>query len=248
MFFDIFKKKVKTNIDFSSIGVDMHSHLIPGIDDGAKTIEDSLNLIRGLQDLGYKKIITTPHIYKEHYPNTKEGILEGLKTLKEAMYQSGITMPIEASAEYFMDEHFEELLEKNEILPINGKYVLVEMSFYGMPPKLFQFIFKIQRLGYIPILAHPERYIYMKENIEIYHEFKSKGVLFQVNAMSPMGYYGKPIKIFAEKLLKENLIDIIGTDMHHIGHTEFIKNHYLESEFQHLISTYEFKNNEFFAA
>ncbi len=248
MFFDIFNKKVKTNFDYSSIGIDMHSHLIPGIDDGSKSIEDSIALIRRIQDLGYKKIITTPHIYNELYPNTKDGILEGLKNLKVAAKEAGITIPLEASAEYFMDDHFESLLNDNDLLPIQGKYILVEMSFYGVPPKLEQYIFKIQRLGYTPILAHPERYVYLKNDYGIFNDLKSKGVLFQVNAMSPMGYYGKLIKQFAQQLLKDNIIDIIGTDMHHIGHADYMKNNYLENEFQQLISNYEFKNIEIFNA
>ena len=163
MFSFFFKKKIKVDAKFLGIDVDMHSHLIPGIDDGAKTLEDSIGLIRGLQDLGFKKIITTPHIYKEHYPNTKAGILRGLEELKKGLIDANIDIAIEASAEYFMDDHFESLIDKNEILPLNGKdgkYVLVEMSFFGMPPKLEDYLFKIQLKGYTPILAHPERYLF----------------------------------------------------------------------------------------
>jgi protein-tyrosine phosphatase len=107
--FSFFRKKTPI-LNFSGIGVDMHSHLIPGIDDGAKTVADSLALIQGLQALGFKKIITTPHIYNEHYPNTKDGILRGLAELKTALQEAQIDMTIEASAEYFMDSHFENLI------------------------------------------------------------------------------------------------------------------------------------------
>jgi protein-tyrosine phosphatase len=248
MFFNIFKKKVETNYDFSSIGTDMHSHLIPGIDDGAKTMEDSIAMIKGLQDLGYKKLITTPHIYNELYPNTKDIILSGLAKLQDTLTNQGINIPIEASAEYFMDEHFESLIDNNDLLPMNKKYILVEMSFFGAPSKLFQYIFKLQTRGYTPILAHPERYVFMSKEYEQFEEMKSKGVLLQMNAMSPMGYYGKPIKALADRLLKDNLIDLIGTDMHHEGHLNFMRNNYLTKEFQQLIFGYEFKNTEVFAA
>ena len=226
----------------------MHSHLIPGIDDGAKTIEDSITLIKGLQDLGYKKIITTPHIYKEHYPNTKEEILRGLEKLKAALKIENIHIPIEASAEYFMDEHFESLLDKNEILPLNDKYVLVEMSFFGAPPKLEEYFFKIQLKGYVPILAHPERYLFYHNDYEQFEELKAKGVLLQLNISSIVGYYGKPIKQIAHKLLKDKLIDLIGTDMHHTGHLDYLNANLKNNELQQILSKYEFQNANIFGA
>jgi tyrosine-protein phosphatase YwqE len=244
--FGFFRKKSTQLLGLSGIGVDMHSHLIPGIDDGAKTVEDSITLIRGLQDLGYQKIITTPHIYKEHYPNTKEEILRGLNELRIALKIAKIDIPIEASAEYFMDEHFEDLLERNEILPLSNKYVLVEMSFFGMPPKLEQYIFKIQLKGYIPILAHPERYLFYHNDYEQFEELKAKGVLLQLNILSILGYYGKPIKLIAHKLLKDKLIDLIGTDMHHVGHLEYLKSNLKNNELQQILSKYEFQNANIF--
>ena len=249
MFSFFFKKKIKVDAQFLGIDVDMHSHLIPGIDDGAKTLEDSIGLIRGLQDLGFKKIITTPHIYKEHYPNTKAGILRGLEELKKGLIDANIDIAIEASAEYFMDDHFESLIDKNEILPLNGKdgkYVLVEMSFFGMPPKLEDYLFKIQLKGYTPILAHPERYLFYHNDYEQFEELKSKGVLLQLNAGSISGYYGKPIKLIAQKLLKDKFVDLIGTDMHHVGHLDYLKTNVQSSEYQQILSKYAFKNAEIF--
>ncbi len=246
MFNFFFKNKDSAALDFSGIGVDIHSHLIPGIDDGAKTLDDSLVLIRGLQDLGFSKIITTPHIYNEYYPNTKEIIGEGLVDLKFALKQANIQMPIEASAEYFMDDHFEGLLEDKNIHPLKGKYVLVEMSFFGAPPKLEDYLFKIQLKGFTPILAHPERYLFFQNDYEHFHELKAKGVLFQLNATSIMGYYGKPVKTMAHKLLKDKLIDLIGTDVHHIGHIEYLKSNIKNKEFQQILSRYVFQNAEIF--
>ncbi len=241
-----FKNKNSAALDFSNIGVDIHSHLIAGIDDGAKTLDDSLALIRGLQDLGFSKIITTPHIYKEHYPNTKEIIGEGLADVKLALKQANIHMPIEASAEYFMDEHFEGLLDDKNIRPLKEKYVLVEMSFFGAPPKLEDYLFKIQLKGFTPILAHPERYIFFHNDYDHFHELKAKGVLFQINASSITGYYGKPVKLIAHKLLKDKLINFIGTDAHHLGHIEYLKSNIKNKEFQQILSKYEFQNAEIF--
>jgi protein-tyrosine phosphatase len=241
-----FKKKESAFLDFSRIGVDMHSHLIPGIDDGAKTIEDSLVLIKGLQDLGFSKIITTPHIYKEHYPNTKEIIGEGLYKVNEALKGANNPIEIEASAEYFMDDHFEGLITENDIRPLQGKYVLVEMSFFGAPPKLEEYIFKIQLKGYTPILAHPERYLFFHKEYERFSELKETGILFQINASSIAGYYGKPVRQITEKLLKDKLVDLIGTDMHHKGHLEYLKTNIKNKEFQQILSKYEFQNAEIF--
>ena len=243
--FKFFTRADKNTVNFSNIGVDMHSHLIPGIDDGAKTVEDSIALIRGLQDLGFEKLITTPHVYEDLYPNSKDDILRGLSELKTALKAENIIIPIEASAEYFMDEYF---LDKQEILPLSGKYVLVEMSFFGAPPELESYIFKIQLKGYTPILAHPERYRFYHNDYTQFRELKEKGVLFQLNAMSLMGYYGKAIQQIAQKLVQDKMIDLIGTDVHHLGHVEYIKSNIMNKEFQQLLSKYEFQNAAIFSA
>ena len=247
MFNFFFKKKDKPSLNFSNLGVDMHSHLIPGIDDGAKSVEDSITLIRGLQELGFQKIITTPHIYKEHYPNTKAGILRGLDELKGKLKEANIDVPIEASAEYFMDDHFEELLDRNEILPLKDIYVLVEMSFFGAPPKLEDYLFKTQIKGYTPILAHPERYLFMHKNFDEYSRLKDKEILFQVNLLSLSGYYGKPIKQIAYKLIEAKMVDFLGTDMHHEGHYKFLSENLHNKELQQTLDKYEFQNTEVFS-
>ena len=178
--------------------------------------------------------------------NTKEIIGEGLAKVQAALKEANNAIEIEASAEYFMDDHFEGLITKNDMRPLKGKYVLVEMSFFGSPPKLEEYLFKIHLKGYIPILAHPERYIFMHNDYDQYHELKEKGVLLQVNAASISGYYGKPVKLIAQKLLKDKLIDLIGTDMHHTGHLEYLKANIKNKEFQQILPRYEFKNAELF--
>jgi protein-tyrosine phosphatase len=240
-----FKKTTKAHFDLASMGVDIHAHLIPGIDDGAKTTAESLALIRGLQDLGIEKIIATPHVYKEYYPNTKADILRGLDKLKMALKTANISIPIEAAAEYFLDDHFENLLAKNEILPLNGKYILVEMSFYGAPMKLYDYLFQIRQKGYIPILAHPERYIFYKDNFSEYEKLKDAGCLFQMNLLSLTGYYNETAKNIAQRLLSDYLIDFLGTDMHHLRHLNAIRNMELPSKVVSALENYPFKNRAF---
>ena len=247
--FSFFRKRdrgLDVGGDFSGIGVDIHSHLIPGIDDGAKTMEDSLDLIKVLKGLGFRKIITTPHIHSEYYLNTREGILEGVGRVKEALLAAGMEMDLEASAEYYMDEHFEGLLDRDELLPLAGKYVLVETSFYGAPPKLDQYFFKIQTKGFVPILAHPERYFYRHGDLRAFEEMREKGVLLQLNTLSLTGHYGPAVLKQGRELLKAGLIDVLGTDMHHAGHGEGLKKGLLDKEVLRVVLGYPFRNRELF--
>ena len=129
--FSFFKKKKKEfSVDFEAIGVDIHSHMIPGVDDGAKNLKDSIVLVKGLKELGFKKIITTPHVYQDYYPNTSDRLLAGLDTLRNGLKEAGVEIEIECAAEYYMDEVFEQLLEDKKLLTFGGNHVLVEMSFF----------------------------------------------------------------------------------------------------------------------
>lgn len=244
--FQFFTKKNKSSaLDFSAIGVDIHSHLIPGIDDGAQTIEDSLALIKKLQELGFKEIITTPHIYSDYYPNTSADILSGLEKLRTALKENNIDIPVKAASEYYLDDHFESLLNQNDILTLDGKHVLVEMSFFAAPPKLFQYLFKIQTKGYKPILAHPERYSFYEGDIKKYDALKEAGCLFQVNALSIAGYYGPLVQRDAQKLLKAGFIDLIGTDMHHERHANALAKSLRSSDMQKAITQIQNNNSIF---
>jgi protein-tyrosine phosphatase len=209
------KKKAAQTTDLSWLGVDMHSHLIPGIDDGSPDLATSLELIRSLQKLGYRKLITTPHILWEVYPNTTEIITQGLATLQKAVEEAKIDVEIHAAAEYFIDEYFEELLKKKmPLLPISGNKVLVEFSMITAPLDLQQVLFDMQLQGYQPIIAHPERYIYLSHRKHFFDELQSAGCMFQLNLLSLTGYYGKSVQELAEYLLKGNYYSYAGTDLH----------------------------------
>ena len=209
------KKKAAQSTDLSWLGVDMHSHLIPGIDDGSPDLATSLELIRGLQKLGYRKLITTPHILWEVYPNTSEIITQGLATLRKAVEEANIDVEIHAAAEYFIDEYFEEQLKKKiPLLPISGNKVLVEFSMITAPLDLQQVLFEMQIQGYQPVIAHPERYIYLSQRKQFFDELQSTGCMFQLNLLSLTGYYGKSVQELAEYLLKGNYYSYAGTDLH----------------------------------
>lgn len=222
--FGFFKKKSREyTVDFENIGVDIHSHLIPGVDDGAKSLEDSITLIKGLKELGFKKIITTPHIYSDYYPNSSDRLLAGLDTLRKGLKTAGVDIEIGCAAEYYMDDFFEDLLEKDDILTLNDNHVLVEMSFFSEAFKLDEYLFTMQVKEYKPILAHPERYTYYLKNFDRLKDLKHRGCKMQLNLLSLTGHYGKEVKDLAIMMLKEGLYDFVGTDTHNIGHIEKLK-------------------------
>jgi protein-tyrosine phosphatase len=216
----LFHRKNKDRVsDLSALGCDIHSHLIPGIDDGVKDMDGSLKLIRGLLALGYKKLITTPHILNDIYPNNPESIGNGYKAVAGEILLQKIPVKFFAAAEYFMDDHFDMLLETGaHLLTLKDKMVLVELSFVVAAINLKEMLFKMQIKGYQPVLAHPERYLYFGANKAWYDEIRDTGCLFQVNMLSMIGYYGKSSRDLSEYLIKKKYVDFLGTDLHHERH------------------------------
>lgn len=237
MIFPFFKKK-DTKENTQRLSVDLHSHLIPGIDDGSQSVEESMMLLRGLSELGYKKIITTPHIMLDAYRNTPEIIREGLLTLRQSAKDENIDIEIDAAAEYYLDEGFYTLLEKGDMMSINGKYLLFETSYFAKPLQLEEMIFAISSSGYVPLMAHPERYRYIKNPMKEYSRFKELGVLFQVNLNSFEGHYGKSAKVLADFLSKQGMIDFLGSDVHHKKQVETLSNVFISDAYRNI-----FKHN-----
>ncbi len=205
-------------IDLSTLHADMHSHLIPGIDDGAKTIEDSIELIRFLHQKGYSKLVTTPHVMSDYFRNTPEIILQGLETVREAVKQEGIPVSIDAAAEYYIDDGFIRKLEEEKLLTFGDNFLLMEVSYINPPDSVTEVFFRSQVLGYRPILAHPERYPFWYRDLDQYKRFYEMGVILQLNLNSLCGYYGPDAKKIAEKLIDMEIIGALGTDMHHTRH------------------------------
>jgi protein-tyrosine phosphatase len=241
--FGIFKKKEKKNditFDYSNIAVDMHSHVLPGIDDGAKDLQESIVLVREMMALGIKKIIATPHIMVDYYRNTPETINNALEILKAELKKEGMDIPIEAAAEHYFDETFERRVADDELMVMQGGHVLFEYSFITQPPNAFPVVQKIRDKGYKPILAHPERYPYL--DIDQLRGYRDWGILLQINTISLTGYYGREAKKAAEAMIDNDLVDFIASDMHHLRHAEALRYALKTPYVEKLLFDYPLKN------
>lgn len=214
-----FRKKNIQVTSLKNISQDIHSHILPGIDDGSPDMETSMELIRGLYTLGITKMITTPHIIGDMFRNTPEIIHKSLDKLKLACAQAGIDMQLGAAAEYMLDDYFMELLRNKEpLLPVAKNLILTELSYATAPSGLEEISSAIRTNGYVPILAHPERYYYYHKSYENFHHLKASGFLLQVNLLSLTGYYGPGVTKAAKFIIQQGLADLVGTDMHNRRH------------------------------
>jgi protein-tyrosine phosphatase len=241
--FNFFKKKeLKKDIafDYTSIMVDMHSHILPGIDDGAQTPAGSVVLIKKMMGLGIQKIIATPHIMADYYKNTPETINNALEVLKAELIKEKINIEVEAAAEHYFDETFEARVESHRLMTMGDNYVLFEFSFINKPLNAVPVIKKMSSLGYKPILAHPERYPYM--DIKQCKALHDMGCSLQLNTISLTGYYGKDIKKRAEDLIDNHLIDFISSDMHHLKHAEAFRDALRMPYLEKVLFDYPLKN------
>ncbi len=221
MFSFFTKKKPKPlNLEPIKIKVDMHSHLLPGIDDGAQQIENTVEMAERFALMGYTKLITTPHIMWDYYRNTPQIISERLEYANQVLKERQIAIELQAAAEYYLDEHFLELIRKNEPLLNFGKenYVLFETSYMAPSKSLEQVIFSLRSMGYQPVLAHPERYTYFFGHWEQILELREKGCLLQVNTNSLTGYYSRTSKMIAEQLIERGAVSFLGSDCHKVEH------------------------------
>lgn len=242
----IFKKKPKHILaDLIPNGyVDIHSHLLPGIDDGSKDEADTLTLVNQLKEYGFTQFVTTPHVLTGVWNNTREGILGKEETTRAFLKGQGIGNPFKAAAEYLIDDVFLKRIKEEPLLTVKDNHVLVEMSYLNAPAQLYDALFQMQLEGYTPIMAHPERYVFNHNNPEEYNKLKRAGCKFQVNLLSVTGYYGKPVFEMAQKLLNDGMIDFAGSDAHHERHTSAFKNTVLLKDTAPLVKAME--NNAMF--
>ena len=224
MIFNFFKKKIIPFQELFPDGFnDIHSHLLPGIDDGSKSLEESIELIKMFSNIGIKNITTTPHILGEVWPNTPTIINDKLALVRKELIKQNITdVTLNVAAEYMLDEKFMELLQDKKLLTIKDNFILVEFSYINHPENVLDIIFKIQTQGYKPILAHPERYNYYHTKFDMYKKLKQSGCYFQLNLLSLTNYYGSNVQKIAVNLLENNLIEFLGTDVHHKKHISFL--------------------------
>jgi tyrosine-protein phosphatase YwqE len=219
--FDWFKKKKAPLVP--GIVTDVHSHLLAGIDDGVKTLEQAEEIILHFQLLGYQKLITTPHVISDTYKNTPEGILQKLNELNTYLKRRHIDITVEAAAEYYLDEQLLEKVDKERLLTFGKeRYLLFETNFMTEPFNLKEFVFRATTKGYKPVLAHPERYMYLQNNLSKVEDLLNRGVLLQLNISSITGYYSKPAHVMAQKLIDQKWIHMLGSDCHHLQHVQLV--------------------------
>lgn len=215
---------------------DIHNHILPGIDDGARTVNESKALLESFSDFGVKSFICTPHIMHNYHDNTPVTIKTALAYLKNELVQEGLSgISIEASAEHMIDDNFEAILSKKQVLTLGRDYLLIEMSYLQPPINFDSAIEAIGKNRFFPILAHPERYNFLHNRMRRYKEYKELGIQFQVNMLSLGEYYGKEVNKTASKLLEEGLIDFIGSDVHNMDHITALKKVTLSKKMVELI-------------
>jgi protein-tyrosine phosphatase len=212
--FGIFKTKVKSATQ-QPLKVDLHSHLLPGLDDGVKSFDESLQVLRRFVSFGISRVITTPHIMSDVYRNSAATIIPKLEELRKVAADENLPVRIDAAAEYYLDEGLMKALRENErLLKINDEYLLFETNFLSEPLYLRDFIFEAMTKGHKLILAHPERYVYLQQDFSKAEDLLNRGVLLQLNLSSLNGHYSKPAQKLAEKLIDRGWVHWLATDCH----------------------------------
>lgn len=198
----------------NQLQVDTHAHWLPGVDDGAQTTEEALQMVRGLSKLGYQKLIATPHIMVDRYQNDPAQLTDIFESFRQKVKMANIPVELQLGAEYMLDEGFTQHLQNGPLLTLQGKLVLLEMSRFQVYPRLREILFELQLKGYVPVLAHPERYTFYHQKHREYEQLKEAGCLFQLNLLSLQGSYGDAEERAARFLLRQGWYDLAGTDLH----------------------------------
>lgn len=247
--FNLFKKKPKydyVDLDLTKLKVDFHSHLLPGLDDGVKSFKESIEIIDMFTKQGFEKLIITPHIMNDFYKNDIADIEVKVLELKEMLKQESINVVIDFSAEYYFDEHFLDLYEKRLIRTFGSNHFLFELSYFNEPKGVRDFVFRAKNDGYIPILAHPERYPYWSDNFDVFRDLKASGCEFQININSLAGQYSSGPKRMAEGFIEHGLIDYLASDCHKKEHFELSKRTKIKKHLSEmLLSSVMIKNEQF---
>lgn len=231
----IFSKK-RYLVDELKGFVDIHNHLLPGIDDGAKSVDDAIAMIREFEAMGVTHFIATPHIMSNYYPNTPETISEARERLQKGLDAEGMSsITLDAAAEHMIDENLSDLLDENRVMPLQKYYLLVEMSYLQPPIHFDEVIVKVANKRYYPVLAHPERYTFLHNRYGKYKKYKQQGIFMQMNLLSLGDYYSKEVPKVAMKLLEDRLIDFVGTDVHNLQQLKALKELKITSKQQNLI-------------
>ncbi|MFT7351927.1 MAG: protein-tyrosine phosphatase [Flavobacterium sp.] len=222
--------------------IDIHSHIVPGIDDGAKNSSDSTFLLSKMKEFGFAEAIATPHIIQGIWENTFESIQNTYDANTDIWDASGLK--VAAAAEYMMDSEFDKLFKTEKLRTLKDNYVLVEMSYINPPIQLYEILFDLRISGYQPVLAHPERYVFYHKEIKEYKKLINAGCLLQLNLLSLTGYYGKEAAKVADSLLQNGMYSFSGSDIHHNNHIKNFESKLVYSDAK-LVSNLLEKNNFF---
>jgi len=227
LFNGLFKKKepILPPADLGgNLVTDVHSHFLPGIDDGAPDMETSIALITAMRDLGYSKLVTTPHCMSDYYKNSPEIITAKRDEVRAELKARNIDIQLEAAAEYYLDEDLERKVKAGEVLTFGDNYLLFELPFIDEPGNINHVIFAMQTAGYKPVLAHIERYTFWHRNWDKFEEIVERGVRIQINLGSLTGAYGPDVRKIAERLIDAKMVHLLGSDCHHMQHIDLLHN------------------------
>lgn len=243
--FHLFHKKQTANPIFAPLGTDMHCHLVPGVDDGSKSDEESLSCLRALAEVGYQKVIITPHFCVPRFPNTEDDIQQRYARLCQLADEAGVQIEMAGIAgEYRIDSGFAQRMEQPRFLKVAGKYVLVEFSLHTQMPGADELIFDMQMDGYEIILAHPERYPYLNIDGPRMEQLLNQGVYLQSNILSLGGFYGEEAKRRAYAMIERGWISFLGTDTHNELYARALLDLTHDRKVRKVIEKHEFMNKD----
>ncbi|NBB89343.1 MAG: histidinol-phosphatase [Bacteroidetes bacterium] len=242
MFSFLTKKKYAPKDSLEFVKMDMHNHLLPGVDDGAKNITESLNMIRVYIEMGWDHIVATPHMNEAYYPNQTHKLRQVFANLQNEVSMRNLPIELELAAEYQTDDLFRSHLEADELLCLQGKRVLIELPFFHPPLDWEQYFFETQMKGYTPILAHAERYLYWINDLEKFDTLQQRGVEFQLNLTSLIGKYGPEVQALAKKLLKREAYRWVASDAHSVNDLNQLRDQ-LPQKWPVELNTLQYKNN-----
>lgn len=195
--------------------IDLHSHILPGIDDGAKDMDMTLDMLKIAVSDGIKKIVATPHFYRGHYLNTYDEVVDIVKQVNHKAKENNLDIEIYPGQEIFFSKQIIEDYRQGIIKGIRDtKYMLIELPMDRMPKEIFDILYELRIQGVVPIIAHPERYAYIVEKPSEINEFINEGYLFQINSGSIKGIFGNKIQKTAETLIKHRVCNFIASDAH----------------------------------
>lgn len=241
--FRLFKRKYTPRPIFEALGTDMHCHLVPQVDDGSKCFEESVECLKTLKAVGYKKVYITPHFQYPRFQNDEDDIRRRYEDLKQRALAEGVEIEMAGvGGEYRIDSGFKKRLENPRFLQVAGKYVLVELSLHQQMMGCDEMIFDMQMSGYEVILAHPERYPYLNVAGARMEQLKNQGVFFQINVLSLGGFYGDEAKKRAYQMLERGWVEFMGTDTHNTMYSQALIDLSNDRKVEKVLNKYEFMN------